>query len=143
MNLPPPQPPVQPLVLERAYLPAAHNWLPAHRGVDLRAAPGQEVRSPVAGRVVHAGRVADRHVVSVRSGGVRLTFEPVAPSVGKGRRVHAGTLIGHVGHGGHCSARCVHFGVKVDGGYRDPMPYLLKPRIVLKPPGHARGWAFW
>ncbi|RAV31576.1 hypothetical protein DLJ54_07580, partial [Corynebacterium heidelbergense] len=32
-----------------------HNWEPGHRGVDLRAKPGQEIRASRGGRVHFAG----------------------------------------------------------------------------------------
>lgn len=127
-----PSPPVSPVVVVRGFEPSAHDWLPAHRGVDLRAGPGQPVRSPARGAVVFTGRVAGRPVVSIRARGLRLTFEPVAATVPAATAVRPGTVLGAVSTGGHCSGRCVHFGVKSGGRYLDPMA-LLGGGVVLKP----------
>ncbi len=134
MPLPVPAPPVIPLVVLRAFTPAPEAWMPAHRGVDLRAGAGQPVRAIRAGTVVFAERLADRPVVVLRSNGVRFTYEPVSAAVPVGSRVAAGQQIGTVASGGHCSARCIHLGAKSDGVYLDPMSFLRRQAPVLKPP---------
>src|SRR5690606_21255482 len=83
----------EPAVVER-FEPPASLWGPGHRGVDLAGHPGQVVRSALAGRVVFAGRIAGRGVVSVAHGDTRTTYEPVAASVRVGDDVGAGTLLG-------------------------------------------------
>ena len=70
-------PPVTPVVVLARFTTAPADWLPAHRGVDLAADPGQTVRSPAACRIAFTGRVAGRPVVSLTCQGVRFTFEPV------------------------------------------------------------------
>jgi murein DD-endopeptidase MepM/ murein hydrolase activator NlpD len=102
--------------------------------VDLRAGAGQPVRAVRRGTVVLAERVVDRPVLVLRSGGVRFTFEPVRASVPVGTVVAEGQVIGHVGRGGHCDARCLHWGAKVSGSYVDPLSYLPRRAPVLKPP---------
>lgn len=77
----PPAPPVSPLVVVRPFAPAPHNWLPAHRGVDLEARRGQAVVAPRPGRIVFADRIAARPVLVLKSGVVRFTFEPVRARV--------------------------------------------------------------
>jgi murein DD-endopeptidase MepM/ murein hydrolase activator NlpD len=124
---------VSPLTVIRSFAPAAENWLPAHRGVDLLARPGQPVRAPRRGTVVFAERIADRPVVVLRSGAVRFTFEPVHVAVPVGRRVPAGARLGTVAAGGHCSGRCLHWGAKIDGRYVDPLSFLPLRTPVLKP----------
>ncbi|MEI2643921.1 MAG: M23 family metallopeptidase [Candidatus Nanopelagicales bacterium] len=99
MPLPVPAPPVIPLVVLRAFTPAPEAWMPAHRGVDLRAGAGQPVRAIRAGTVVFAERLADRPVVVLRSNGVRFTYEPVSAAVPVGSRVAAGQQIGTVATG--------------------------------------------
>lgn len=134
MPLPTPVPPVDPVVVLRAFAPSPAAWLPAHRGVDLKAGGGQPVRAPRAGTVVLAERLNDRPVLVLRSRGVRLTFEPVRASVAVGTVVTAGQVLGVLATGGHCSGRCLHFGVKADGQYLDPMTFLPRGAPVLKPP---------
>ena len=61
-------------------------------------------------------------------------IEPVAATVGEGVAVSAGEVIGTVSSGGHCSAGCVHFGVRIDGEYVSPFLFLGGlPRAVLLP----------
>lgn len=131
--LPSALPPVTPVVVLAAFAPAPANWLPSHRGVDLAATPGQRVRAPDRCRVVFAARVAGRGVVSLSCRAARFTLEPVRSAVTEGTLVRAGDRIGRVGHGGHCDARCIHWGAKVDGQYRDPLSFLPGRAPVLKP----------
>jgi murein DD-endopeptidase MepM/ murein hydrolase activator NlpD len=134
MPLPAPVPPVTPAVVQQGFAPAPHAWLPAHRGVDLRAGAGQSVRAVRAGTVVFADRIADRGVLVLRSRGVRFTFEPVRATVPVGSIVGAGERIGVVDVGGHCDGSCLHWGAKRDGVYLDPAIFLPRRAPVLKPP---------
>jgi len=98
--------------------------------VDLAAASQAWVHAAGAGRVVYAGDLAGRGVVSIDHGGLRTTYEPVDPIVSVGEQVFAGEVIGQIAAtGGHC--RCLHWGLKRESTYFDPM--LLLRRIVLKP----------
>ncbi len=126
-------PPVTPAVLIRAFSVATHDWLPAHRGVDLAAVPGQRLRAVRAGTVVLAKPIAGRPVLVVLSRGVRFTFEPANATVALGTRVRTGQVIGEVATGGHCGSACLHWGAKVDGAYRDPWSFLSRAVPVLKP----------
>lgn len=134
-------PPVTPTVVTRAFAPAAHNWLPAHRGVDLATSPGTPVSAIRAGTVVVSKVIADRPVVVVRSGRVRFTFEPVVGSLPVGSRVTAGDTIGVTGSGGHCGDGCLHWGAKIAGDYVNPMSFLPSSAPVLKPIRTARSTA--
>src|SRR3954464_8959251 len=70
------------------------NWNRGHRGVDLAAAPGQTVYAAAAGTVVFAGTLVDRPVVSIaHPGGLRTSYEPVAPAVRAGQLVTAGSVL--------------------------------------------------
>ncbi|MFD3587928.1 murein hydrolase activator EnvC family protein [Streptomyces sp. NPDC058683] len=123
---------VRPPVL-RGWEPPATVYGPGHRGVDLGAAPGTEVRAVAAGRVSFAGRVAGRGVVSVRLAGtdLRTTYEPVTAQVKKGEEVAAGQVVGTVERpGAHCGAgTCVHWGLLKGDVYVDPL--LLLPPWLL------------
>ncbi|MGW7423768.1 murein hydrolase activator EnvC family protein [Streptomyces sp. NPDC054813] len=123
---------VRPPVL-RGWEPPATVYGPGHRGVDLGAAPGAEVRAVAAGRVSFAGRVAGRGVVSVRLAGtdLRTTYEPVTARVEKGEEVAPGQVVGTVEPvGAHCGARaCVHWGLLRGDVYVNPL--LLLPPWLL------------
>lgn len=106
-----------------------------HRGVDLRATPGQQVRAAAEGRVYFAGSVAGVASVSVDHGnGWRTTYLPVRSGLAVGRAVAAGEVIGSV-VGGHCAQPCLHFGLTDGYTYANPLDYLAVPVIRLLPHG--------
>lgn len=119
----------------RPFDPPEHDWLPGHRGVDLDAQSGQPVFAAGDGVVVFAGPVAGRPVVSIdHEGGLRTTYEPVDSLVDAGHRVRRGQPIGTVtaGHAG-CDAVCLHWGVRRDRVYLDPVGLVRSTPVRLKP----------
>lgn len=107
-----------------------------HRGIDLAArAPGTAVLAATGGVVHFAGVVAGRGVVTIRSGQLLVTVEPVTATVATGDRVAAGEVIGRL-ETGHCREPCVHAGVREAGAYVSPLRWLggLR-RAVLLPLG--------
>ncbi|WP_327719637.1 M23 family metallopeptidase [Streptomyces sp. NBC_00490] len=126
---------VRPSVL-RGWEPPATAYSRGHRGVDLAAAPGTPVRAVAAGRVLYAGRVAGKGVVSVELAGtdLRTTYEPVTASVGKGDEVAPGEVLGTVAAtGSHCTAPCLHWGLRKEEVYLDPLS-LLPPWLLHRGP---------
>jgi murein DD-endopeptidase MepM/ murein hydrolase activator NlpD len=119
--------PIEPFeALRLASLPA-QNWLPGHRGIDLATSVGRTVRSAAAGEVTYAGVVVNRPVVSVHhAGGFMSSLEPVDATVRVGDFVDAGEPLGTVSTAaGHCApATCVHWGLRRDGRYVNPLDYL-------------------
>jgi murein DD-endopeptidase MepM/ murein hydrolase activator NlpD len=105
---------------------------PGHRGIDISAPVGAIVRAPAAGTIGFAGPVAGTTWVSVQvAPGVLVTLGPVPDPAVRAGPVRARSPIGRVGpgHGG-----TLHLGVRVDGVYVDPLPYLLdRPRARLAP----------
>ena len=88
-----------PLVLT-AFRPPADRYGAGHRGVDLAAQPGSAVVAAGTGRVVFAGALAGRGVVSIEhAGGLRTTYEPVTASVSAGATVAAGSADRRTGAG--------------------------------------------
>ncbi|WP_079100108.1 murein hydrolase activator EnvC [Streptomyces sp. WMMB 322] len=134
----------------RGWKPPPKPWAAGHRGVDLAAPPGSAVRAVASGRVSFAGRVAGRWVVSVELAGtghppLRMTYEPVRPSVHRGDRVRAGQTVGKVAGGPfHCDSGCLHWGALRGRRYLDPLsllrggPSRLLPVFGVPVPGHAR-----
>ena len=111
-----------------AFRPPRVRWGAGHRGVDLAAAVGTQIRAAGAGTVVYAGTLAGRGVVWIQhSPSLRTTYEPVGPTVVAGDSVGAGTLIGAL-QGGHLSclpASCLHWGARAGpDDYLDPMLLL-------------------
>jgi murein DD-endopeptidase MepM/ murein hydrolase activator NlpD len=103
-----------------------------HRGIDIAAPMGELVRTPAAGRVVFAGPVAGTTWVSIRvAPGVLATLGPVPDPAVRAGPVRARSRIGRVGPG---HGATLHLGLRVDGVYVDPLPYLLdRPRARLAP----------
>lgn len=85
------------------------------------------------GVVVYAGPLADRGVVSVdHAGGLRTTYEPLRASVRAGQLIRRDEPLGMLaaGHLGCPAPACLHWGLRRDGTYLDP--------LVLVRPGHVR-----
>lgn len=107
---------------------------PGHRGVDLAAEHGAEVRAVADGVVGFVGEIAGVPVVSVDHGRIRSTYQPVRAWVRMGERVRAGAVLGSVARGdGHCPSTCLHLGARVGDDYLDPLRLLAPRRAVLKP----------
>ncbi|MEU9227213.1 M23 family metallopeptidase [Streptomyces massasporeus] len=123
----------------RGWEPPATVYGPGHRGVDLAASAGTPVRAVARGRVAFAGRVAGRGVVSVDLTGtgdppLRTTYEPVTAAVEEGEEVVPGGVIGTVdANGSHCTATCVHWGLRRGESYMNPLS-LLPPWLLHRGP---------
>lgn len=127
-----PTPP--PHAIVRQYLAPATPYGPGHRGIDI-AADSAVVTAPADGVVHFAGVVVDRPVLSIRhSGGLLSSYEPLATELVAGDPVTRGQVIGTL-EPGHCPQQlCLHFGVRLDGEYVNPLLLLGGvPRSVLLP----------
>jgi murein DD-endopeptidase MepM/ murein hydrolase activator NlpD len=115
--------------------PPAKPWLPGQRGVDLEGRVGERVMSSGDGVVSFAGHVAGIGVVSVTSGDLRTTYEPVRPVVHRGDAVSRSTVIGRlVLAGSQCRpAACLHWGLLRGSTYLDPMALLGLAQVRLLP----------
>jgi murein DD-endopeptidase MepM/ murein hydrolase activator NlpD len=119
----------------RAFDPPERPWLSGHRGVDLRAIPGQDVLSPAGGTVAFAGWVVDRPVLTIDHGnGLRSSFEPVDSGLAQGAAIAAGEAVGRIASTPlHCPEGCLHWGVRDMGDYVDPLRLVAdtRPSILL------------
>jgi hypothetical protein len=124
------------LVVLRRFQPPPSPYAAGHRGVDLAAAVGTEVRAAGAGTVTFAAALAGRGVVTVTHGSLRTTYEPVAASVAAGQAVAAGQPVGRVGApSGHCrpGVSCLHWGLLRGSTYLDPLLLLGRVPVRLLP----------
>ena len=98
-----------------------------HRGIDIAVAPGTPILAPESGTVSFAGRVGgELFVTIVHGGGLSSTYSWISvAAVRKGDVVSRGQTIGATGTG-HPGASVphLHFGVKLDGEYVDPLELL-------------------
>jgi murein DD-endopeptidase MepM/ murein hydrolase activator NlpD len=123
-------------VVTRPFAAPPEPWLAGHRGVDLGGTPGAQVLAAGPGVVAFAGTVAGVGVVSVdHAGGLRTTYEPVAPLVPAGAQVVAGQPVGSLlpGHPGCPQAACLHWGLRRGADYLDPLLLLRLARMRLYP----------
>lgn len=126
----------------REFMVGPSPWSPGHRGVDLIAESGRSaaIRAPANGRVHFAGVIAGRPVLSIDHGsGLVSSFEPVISSLRRGQVVQRNDVIGRLGTGpSHCApASCLHWGVRKDGRYIDPLlllPGRRGPAVLLPLP---------
>jgi hypothetical protein len=130
-------------VVARPFQPPATRWGPGHRGVDLAAAPGAAVLAAGPGVVSFAGYVAGVGVVSIlHAGGLRTTYEPVAPTVVAGRSVAVGDPIATLlsGHGDCGPGRwCLHWGLLRRSVYLNPLTLVRRGPVRLLPLGNGGG----
>lgn len=127
--LPPPHHVVQ------GFDPPAEPWLPGQRGVDLEGHAGERVLAAGDGIVSFAGPVAGIGVISVTSGALRTTYEPVRRLVRTGQLVHRGQVLGRlVLTGSQCRpAACLHWGLLRGTAYLDPLALLGLEQVRLLP----------
>jgi len=125
--------PVDEVQLVRRFEAPAHAYGPGHRGIDLGSA--DVVRAPADGHVAFAGLVAGRPIVTIDHGdGLVTTLEPVSTELAAGDAVARGSPVGVVSTPGHVGPGTVHFGVRRDGAYINPLRLLGGvPRAVLLP----------
>ena len=96
---------------------------PGHRGVDIPDAAA--VASPFSGSVSFVGKVYNRNVITVTSGRLRASLEPVCTNLRAGQVVSAGQEIAQYcpvdeGYEEHCE-KCVHFSIRNERGYLNPL----------------------
>lgn len=116
------------------------KWMAGHRGIDIAAAAGSEVRSPADGEVTFSGKVVDRTVITVKHPDGKLSsFEPVTEPLKKGTKVKAGDAIARVDSAvRHCEPdHCLHWGVREGkDDYVNPLVLLeLEEPSILLPIG--------
>lgn len=127
--------PVRPFHVARPFVAPGHDYGPGHRGVDVEVAADAEISAPAAGTVAFSGMVAGRGVLTIdHGGGLVSTFEPVQSTLTPGTSVGKGEHIGAVSSGGHVPLGQLHFGVRLNGAYINPMLLLGEvPRAILLP----------
>ncbi|QQO40504.1 metallopeptidase [Bacillus phage 000TH008] len=99
-----------------------------HNGVDLKMAEGTDLRAVVDGtvRITDYGNTnAGKTVFIDAADGKTYIYGHLSDfAVSNGQTIHVGELIGHSGNSGFSTGPHLHFGVKEDGHYLDPTPYV-------------------
>ena len=116
----------------RAYDPPDSPYGSGHRGIDIAASIGTVVYAPDDGVVTFAGKVGGRLYLTVDHGGGVLSTCSWLTSVlvRKGDAVTRGQPVATTGWGhADLTTPHLHFGVRLDGEYVDPLAYLGSPAV--------------
>lgn len=105
-----------------------------HRGVDLRAAYGQEVQAAGPGRVVFSGeqRGYGTTVVVEHANGTRSRYAHLSAAlVSAGETVDSSTPVGRAGHSGRATGTHLHFEItNADGRPVPPEQWTNRPALM-------------
>ncbi len=98
-----------------------------HTGIDIDADSGDPIRAAESGRVILAETYGGygRAVVIDHGGGMATLYAHQSSlAVSVGDVVERGEVIGYVGCSGFCTGPHLHFEVRINGQFVDPMDYL-------------------
>lgn len=98
-----------------------------HTGVDIGAPMSATIVAADSGKIIHAGWMGGYGqvlVVDHGNGISTLYAHQSAFLVGNGETVSKGQAIGKVGSTGWSTGPHLHFEVRINGSYTDPMPYI-------------------
>jgi murein DD-endopeptidase MepM/ murein hydrolase activator NlpD len=98
-----------------------------HTGIDIDARTGDPIRAAEDGRVILAQTYGGygRAIVIDHGGGMATLYAHQSSlAVNEGDRVERGELIGYAGCTGFCTGPHLHFEVRINGSFVDPMDYL-------------------
>lgn len=103
-----------------------------NRGIDFRYRGCESVRAPEKGEVSFSGAVAGRPVISVRVDERTVySFDAVSSELKAGDRVERGQVLGNSLAQHRCPRGCVHFGVRVENEYVNPLRYFVTKPVLL------------
>ncbi|MBX9768354.1 MAG: M23 family metallopeptidase [Bdellovibrionales bacterium] len=113
---------------KKRFHPFRRRRLP-HKGVDLALPKGEPVFAAQDGVVEGIGRsrAGGRFIVIQHADGLMTNYEHLSeyePGLSSGQKVKAGERIGRVGCTGFCTSPHLHFGLRVDGEFVDPVNYI-------------------
>jgi murein DD-endopeptidase MepM/ murein hydrolase activator NlpD len=117
----------------RGFEPPPTPFSAGHRGIDIAAPFGTPIHAPAAGVVSFAGWVAGSMFVTIdHSASLKSSFSWLSGiKVKKGETVTRGQVVAFTGHGHpDVATPHLHFSVRVDGNYVDPMAFLGFPDLV-------------
>ncbi len=103
----------------------------AHLGIDYELPEGEKVFAAQRGRVVRFGRNrgAGNFVVIKHNNGLETYYnhlKTLAPNLRKNQILYPGAVIGEIGCTGLCTKPHLHFAVKKNGKYVNPIKYVRR-----------------
>lgn len=116
------------LFQRRRFHPIRRRYI-AHMGIDFELPEGWPVMSVEKGQVLKAGknRASGNYITILHNNGLQSTYahlHSIHPQIKPGYRVKAGEPIGTVGSTGFSTKPHLHFGVKRNGIWADPLDYI-------------------
>jgi murein DD-endopeptidase MepM/ murein hydrolase activator NlpD len=105
------------------------NTVTIQKGIDIRATPGEPVRSVAPGRVVHSGwfkGYGNLVIVDHGDGYYTLVAHLASMSTAMGEEVAAGSLLGTVGDTGSLKGPYLYFEIRENGRPVDPQLWLAQ-----------------
>jgi hypothetical protein len=117
----------------RGYQPPPTPYSAGHRGIDIAVPFGTPIHAPADGTVTFAGFVAGSLFATIDHGdSVRSSYSWIsAVMVKKGDVVTRGQVLALTGHGHpEVDTPHLHFGVRINGEYVDPMLFLGDGSLV-------------
>ena len=114
---------------------------PTHNGTDYRAAVGTNVYASMSGTVhTGSGHRAAGTWIEIRSGRDLVGYSHLSSrSVRAGQKVKRGDLIGKTGNTGRTTGPHLHFYVKVNGQYVNPVTWLANQNKPKPKPSNSSG----
>lgn len=98
-----------------------------HKGIDIGASSGSEIKAAAGGTVVIAtySASAGNYIMLSHGSGVYTVYMHMkSMAVSEGDEVSKGQVIGFVGSTGYSTGPHLHFGIRVNGSYADPLNYV-------------------
>lgn len=111
----------------QAFDPPANPYGSGHRGLDVGTEVGTAIVAPAAGVVSFAGKVGGQLFLTIAHGDALQSTASWLTDVvvHKGDVVAEGQVVAHTGWGhGASPLPHLHFSVRLDGAYVDPLEYL-------------------
>jgi len=109
-----------------------------HKGVDIPVPNGTPIQAAAAGVVVEARWFTGygNTVIIDHENGLQTLYAHCSDlAAKKGEQVESGQVIAYVGNTGRASTHHVHFGVIIEGTFRDPVTYLKEePQQLARRP---------
>ena len=108
-----------------------------HLGVDFELPEGEPLFATAAGKVLRKGknRAAGYYVVLRHNNGMESYYnhlESIDPKVKRGQWVNTGQTVGTVGCTGYCTKPHLHYALKKNGRFVDPVPYIKSYPYIKK-----------
>ena len=109
----------------------------AHLGIDFEAPTGTPIFSPLEGEIIKFGKTrgAGRYVVIKHKNNFKSYYNHLNlydPNLKKGMMVKTGTYIGDVGCTGYCTKPHLHFALKKNNKFINPIKHIKPHPFIIK-----------